>query len=178
MYSISAPTKQLRTYIANILKKYQRQTWFLLSQPFLNKTKSDLWHKQSCIKGISNIALISVKQLDSDAKNLRVCQHSDQTPVAGQWQPSWAQGLASQGPEPKLKPKPRSLHSNKRALQPKPCEPKLVGMGQSRTSSRCVDVPTEKLELFWKQIQEDYSEDPQESFPIQCLLLNRNGYIT
>lgn len=31
-------------------------------------TKSDLWHKQLCIKGISNIALISVKQLNSDAK--------------------------------------------------------------------------------------------------------------
>lgn len=33
------------------------------------KTKSDLWHKQLCIKGISNIALISVKQLNSDNNN-------------------------------------------------------------------------------------------------------------
>lgn len=32
------------------------------------ETKSDLWHKQLCIKGISNIALISLKQLNSDAK--------------------------------------------------------------------------------------------------------------
>lgn len=32
------------------------------------ETKSDLWHKQLCIKGISNIALISFKQLNSDAK--------------------------------------------------------------------------------------------------------------
>lgn len=38
----------------------------------ITQTKSDLWHKQLCIKGISNIALISVKQLNSDTKEKKI----------------------------------------------------------------------------------------------------------
>ena len=38
------------------------------------ETKTDLWHKQLCIKGISNIALISVKQLNSDAKKKKITE--------------------------------------------------------------------------------------------------------
>lgn len=51
----------------------------------ITQTKSDLWHKQLCIKGISNIALISVKQLNSDTKEKKnISQRSLKEGLGGQ----------------------------------------------------------------------------------------------
>lgn len=47
------------------------------------ETKSDLWHKQLCIKGISNIALISLKQLNSDAKIIIIKKKISQRSLDG-----------------------------------------------------------------------------------------------